>query len=291
MKPEERLEDIVRKDLDVRASDRTYGRMRDIILDAHESSKEITSAPSLMITRRTFMRSPIVKLGIAAAVIAVVGLGLLEFVGTGSKSGVVWAEVAQKVQACRGVIYRETGESNGDYVITYLSPTQYRSDGFKGGQLWMTMWDNRGTGKRVVLLHFQKGYVLEDMVMREEDNRKHADYQDPTWWVRQFVACQYTKLEPKEIDGTLCEGIETTDLALVGGHKSEHVTDSLVARLWVSTKTGYPVLFEGEFRGHETKDGTSRPYTNTTVIDQFQWDLELDPSVFEPNIPAGYEQM
>jgi len=236
------------------------------------------------------MRSPILKLGIAAAVIAVVGLGLLEFAGTGSKSGVVWAEVLQKVQASRGVIYRDTRGADG-YEITYLSPTQYRSDGFKGGQLWMTMWDNRATGKRVVLLHFQKGYVLEDMTLREEDSRKHANYQDPTWWVRQFMACQYTKLKPKEIDGTLCEGIETTDPALVADHKSKYVTDSLVARLWVSTKTGYPVLFEGEFHGHVLEGGSSRPYTNTTVIDRFQWDVELDAGVFEPSIPAGYEQM
>ena len=27
------------------------------------------------------------------------------------------------------------------------------------------------------------------------------------------------------------------------------------------------------------------------VLDQFQWDAAIDPSVFEPNIPPDYEQM
>ena len=27
------------------------------------------------------------------------------------------------------------------------------------------------------------------------------------------------------------------------------------------------------------------------IMDQFQWDVELDPSLFEPNIPPDYEQM
>ena len=234
------------------------------------------------------MRSPIAKLAVAAAIIAVVALGLFEFIDTGNTSGVVWAEVAQRVEASRGVIYRErhgtesqparTMES--DYGITYLSPTQYRAESFKEGRCWITMYDNRSTAKRVVLLHAQKGYVLEDMTLTDEGDRKHANYQDPTYWVRKFMACKYTKLEPREVDGTLCEGIETTDLGLCSDEGLR--IDSLIARLWVSVETGYPVLLEGEFHGESS--------TNV-VFDQFQWDAELDPSVFEPNIPPDYEQM
>ncbi|HSW02667.1 MAG TPA: hypothetical protein VLI39_21065 [Sedimentisphaerales bacterium] len=142
------------------------------------------------------------------------------------------------------------------------------------------MYDNRAAGKRVVLLHAQKGYVLEKIALTKEGNDRHANFQDPAWWVQKFVTCKYAKLEPKEIDGTLCEGIETTDLALLEGPESR--VNSLVARLWVSIETGYPVLFEGEF------DGQQKSYT---VFDQFQWDVAIEPSVFEPNIPAGYEQM
>ncbi len=27
------------------------------------------------------------------------------------------------------------------------------------------------------------------------------------------------------------------------------------------------------------------------TMDQFQWDVELDPSLFEPNIPPDYKQL
>jgi hypothetical protein len=27
------------------------------------------------------------------------------------------------------------------------------------------------------------------------------------------------------------------------------------------------------------------------TMDQFQWDVELDPGIFEPNIPADYEDI
>jgi hypothetical protein len=280
MKRHDRLEDIIRKDLDVCAKDRTYDRLRNIVLAAHETSRPLEPAATLVIPRRTIMRNPITKLVAAAAVIAVISLGIFEFVGTGSRSGVAWAEVAQKVGASRGVIYRERRGADNDYSITYLSPTRHRSEAFLKGQPWMTMYDDRGTGKRVVLLHAQKGYVLEDMTLTAEGNRKHANFQDPTWWVQKFLTCAYTKLEPREIDGTPCEGIETTDTALVADHDSQ--VSSLVARLWVSVETGYPVLFEGEFHGQQS---------GNVVFDQFQWDAELDPGLFEPKIPADYQQM
>ncbi|MHC4170875.1 MAG: hypothetical protein ACYSWQ_28390 [Planctomycetota bacterium] len=41
-------------------------------------------------------------------------------------------------------------------------------------------------------------------------------------------------------------------------------------------------MLESEFEGK---------YSGKTSFDQFQWDVELEPSVFEPNIPPDYEQM
>lgn len=229
------------------------------------------------------MKRSLVRFGIAAAVVVAVLIGLNQL--GGSSTGVAWGEVARKVQASRGVIYRERRgperpQSDSDRAITYLSATHYRGDSFLKGEPWISMYDDRAAGKRVVLLHAQKGYVLEDIKLTDEGNRKHANYQDPAWWVQKFLTCKYTKLKPKEIDGALCEGIETTDLAIL--EAPEPKVTSLVARLWVSVETGYPVLFEGDFNG---------PEKNYTVFDQFQWDVAIGPSIFEPNIPAGYEQM
>ena len=83
------------------------------------------------------MKSPIVKLGIAAAIDVVVLVGLSQLGGT--SASVAWGEVARKVQASRGVVYRERrGQSVPIPTRTAesptLSPTQYRSDGFREGR-------------------------------------------------------------------------------------------------------------------------------------------------------------
>jgi hypothetical protein len=55
--------------------------------------------------------------------------------------------------------------------------------------------------------------------------------------------------------------------------------------LWVSIETGYPVLFERKMSGeHE-----GQLWETESVMDQFQWDVELDSSTFEPNVPPDYK--
>ena len=98
-KEEDKLEDIVRKDLDVRASDGTYDRLRDIVLNAHRPARTTESAAMLIFKGRTIMRNPIAKLAVAAAVLIAIGLGVSVFITTGSHSGVVWAQVADRVDA------------------------------------------------------------------------------------------------------------------------------------------------------------------------------------------------
>ena len=233
------------------------------------------------------MKSPITKLAAAAAVIAVVLLGSFEFLGGDSPSGVLWAEVVRKVQSSRGVIYRQSATSTkythtdeSGYATIYHSATHYRSDGYQGGRLWITMYGDIEAGTRVVLLHRQKGYVREKMTLTDKGAQKHADLMDPRIWIQRFLSCKYSKLEQKTIGGVLCEGIETTDTALIDGPNFR--IDSFLARLWVATETGLPVLLESTFKGE---------YDGESVMDQFQWDVELDASVFEANIPPDYEQM
>ncbi len=49
-------------------------------------------------------------------------------------------------------------------------------------------------------------------------------------------------------------------------------------------KTNWPVRIEVE--GQMMNEGQFRP--SHIVLDHFQWDAEIDPGLFEPNIPADY---
>ncbi len=226
------------------------------------------------------MKRPRVKLAVAAALIAVIGLGILEFIGTGSKSGVVWAEVARKVQASRGVTFRatervvpDTYDQEVDFSMQYYTSTQSRLDNYKGGEIVKTIYGDCNTKTVVLVDHFHKSYIKETGAKMPD----RLGAMDPNHWVQSFLSCRHRELGQKIIDGVLCEGIETRDPAFYGGGNPP---EPPVARLWVNVETGYPVQFEGERVYDETR--------HTFVQDQFQWDVELDESLFEPNIPAGY---
>lgn len=261
MKENSEIEDMISRDLDVRAGDRTYNRMRDTVLEAHKQSKQKPSAARLTITRRLIMRKPMIRFTMAAAIIAVVVLGIFEFIGTDSKSGVVWAEVTKKVEASRGVIYRNRATRSGrsdmpDYSMCYLSAAKSRHDSYKGDEITRTFYCDL--------------------------DKQHGAWSSPKRWIQEFLSKDYRKLGQKTIDGVLCEGLETTDPTF--GVASFQV-DSIAARLWVSVKTGYPVLLEAEVVGD---NGQLRI---TGILDRFQWDVELDAGILEPNIPSDYELM
>jgi len=283
MNDNEKLQRIIKKDLDVRADEDTFRSVRERVLNAHGHVRPIPSASPLILTRRIAMKNPITKFAVAAAIIAAVVLGLFEIIDTGSTSGVVWAEVAQKVQASRGVIFRGTRLSEPpsyydkvDFSINHYSHTKARLDRYKGGEIVNTMYDNCATRTVILVDHVHKSYVQDT---NAEDMPASFQMADPNTIIQRFLACEHRELGRKTIDGVLCEGIETTDLAFHGG---DHPPDSLVARIWVDVEASYPVRVEGEY----ISDGGERRYE--FVQDQFQWDVQLNESLFEPNIPEGY---
>ena len=82
------------------------------------------------------------------------------------------------------------------------------------------------------------------------------------------------------INGIDVEGVEVHNSELLAG-------DEGVVRLWVDIETNLRVRMELE--GKMMEAGAKRPMK--FVMDDFQWDVELDASVFEPNIPPDYNLM
>ncbi len=279
MRPAENIEILI-KNLTDRTSAQMDERVLGDVLRALEESKQ-PSALTWPNIRRTIMKSRITKLAAAAVIITVVALGIFEFIGTGSTSGVVWAEVAQKVQASRGVIFRskdvapDSRDGGPDHKMNYLSSTQSRRDSYKGDQIIKTIYSDFNTKTVILVDHGHKSYVKMTFEKMEQDDF----LTNPKSFVQRFLSHEHKELGQKTVEGVLCEGIETTDPAFFG---TDHPVDSLMARVWVSVETGYPVQFEYEVVRY------SDQIRLAGVVDQFQWDVELDESMFEPNIPADY---
>ncbi len=277
MKPADNLNEFF-KNAAVNTNPKMDEAIFDKVLIAHEEAKSAFTEPTL---RRQIMKSRIAKLAAAAVIIAAVVLGFFEFVKTENKSGVVWAEVAQTVQASRGVIFRSRGsaldprDGGPGHTMNYLSSTQSRLDSYQGDQLIKTIYDDFNTKTVVFVDHGHKSYITKTFEQMEPP----TILLNPKSLIQEFLSHEHRTLGQKTVDGVLCEGIETTDRTFLG---ADHPVDSLVARAWVSVERGYPVQFEDE---EVRNNGQIRI---AVVLDQFQWDVELDPNLFEPNIPADY---
>ena len=186
------------------------------------------------------MKNSMVKLGIAAVIVAVIGIGIVEFLGTGGTSGVVWAEVAKNVEASRGVIFRVRATGSRDprddwpngSTVYWRSAAVSRMDKYRGDQIYRTIYLNYDAKTTTGVLHDAKRYSKEPM--NDQTARGDKGWSDPQGLINLALSVEHKALGQKTIDGVLCEGIEAKG------------PDGGTGRLWVAVQTGYPVLVEIE---------------------------------------------
>jgi len=261
------------------------------VLAAHETANANDSTLNRSSIRSTIMKNPIMKLAIAAAIIVAV-LIVIGQLG-GSATGVAWGEVARKAESSGGVVVRVT-ETNSlslgddDYSIKYFTPTHSRTDSYKNGRVVRTFHTDLEAMTLTALYHPHKHYISGSISPAEEGFlERQEDWMNPRYLVQKFLSAEHRQLERKAIDGVMCEGLETSDPAIYGRLPGPVSRLDVQMRLWVSTETQYPVQFEWKVNA----EAEGQAVTSEGVMDQFQWDVELDPSLFEPNIPPDYEDM
>jgi len=277
MKPTDKMERAILTKLRFTAGSTLRDRFLADVLHAQEQCKQVKPALHEAGARRIIMKNSIVKLGIAAAIIAVLGIGIVEFLGTGSTSGVVWAEVAKNVEASRGVIFRVrntgTRDPNDDwpngYTVFWRSAAVSRMDKYRGGQIYRTIYLDYIGKTTIGVLHDAKMYNKE--AMSDEMARGDRGWSNPQDMLKLALSLEHRELGQKTIDGVLCEGIEATG------------PDGGTGRLWAAVETGYPVLVELE--------GTKGGVRTTGTMDQFRWNVDLSAEGVEPEIPAEYEPL
>jgi hypothetical protein len=283
MKPKDNVEKLIR-DLHVLDIDTNSEMDQRILRDTLKVQKELKQTklagtqPDIW---RIIMKSSITKLAVAA-IIVMIGLGILTFIDTDSKSGVVWAEVAQNVEASPGVIWRIRGTGSRDpnddwpngYKITWRSAAITRTDNYRGGQIYRTIYLNYDAKTVIWVAHDAKKYNKEAM-SDEHVQRARVDkerWTDPSSLLRLCLSLEHHELDPKTINGVLCEGIEATGPGGVTG------------QVWIAVETGYPVLVEVEAID-------DKGIRHTSTLDQFKWNVYISAEDVEPEIPADYQSL
>jgi outer membrane lipoprotein-sorting protein len=240
------------------------------------------------------MKTRFTKLALAAAVIILVVLVGLPFVGK-KGPGIALADVLAKVEQAQAFMYKMKMNMTGnmqpgmpagatDMAGTILISNEY---GMKMDMDMNTVVNGAGQKMRQLM------YILPDekkiyMIMPEQKQYIQMEFDesllarikqqsnDPRDMLKQILNSKYTNIGKSEIDDVEVEGFETTDPALTGG-----MMNDVKVILWVDRKTELPVREEMHYRMNEQMQMEGELY-------DFQWYVQVNADEFNPVIPQDY---
>lgn len=272
----------------------------DISADAYKIAEQTSANFSKTLSKsgqpilwEHIMKSRIIKLAAAAVIVIAVLAGLPFFSGNGS--GVALADVLERIEQAQAFMYRMKMTTTGammsgmpagkkmEMESTIIISNEY------GMKMEMTMTDPN-TGQKEMT---QQLYILPDkkmMISLMPEQKKYVRMEfdddflammkrqnnDPREMTKQIIGCEYTELGRSVIDGIEVEGFRTTDPAFYGG-----AMENLELTLWVDVEKWLPVRTEMDFKMNEQMQ-------MHCVIYDYQWDIQVDASEFEPIIPEDF---
>lgn len=241
--------------------------------------------PRLLAIWRVILKNKMVKFAAAAVIIIGVLIGINQFGGLLDGANVAWADVIKNIEqvqtfTCRlkieakgmgifGLPQKATSIiHNSSYfgrrVDTYIDKKEFTRE------FWLPE-------KNAIIVMVPKAKVYLRKILLSEDIFDPTITQDPYTFLKEFMSFEYIKLGRKRINGIVAEGIEVGDPQLC-----LNTFEKLTARLWVDVKSNLPVLFEIDGLNNVGK------MRQTAVFDRFEWDVPLEPDLFDPDIPEDY---
>ena len=238
---------------------------------------------------RTRQMKRIAKLAVAATILVALGISLYWMtIGSGSTS-IAFARVAGALDGLRSATFDVTSEAKGDNSQPpaigsgkgfFLAPSRQRieieiSAGSAKNMMNIIKIVDGEAAKGIMLMPQAKLAVAMDMKKMREDLKKSANGAPPDLFetVRRIVregssgtGDKAERLGKKEIDGRQAVGFRTH-------------ANGMDMTLWAGPETARPIRIEIIM---EMLDGVR------LVMNNFRYDVDLDPSLFSLEPPAGY---
>ncbi|MDD5328171.1 MAG: hypothetical protein PHY02_10230 [Phycisphaerae bacterium] len=255
---------------------------------------------------RFIMESKVTKYSAAAVVALAAALVLLSPFGIPGNSGVVLADVQQKVADIETMIIRGTKTfthpgKDGDVfelngvkfefdLVKYLSK-QYGlvEEGYIGDELIYRFTFNRPKRQTLLVIPPYKKY---GMFTSTDKQMQLLENGTPKGIVNLLLEGGYSELGRDNIDGVDVEGFEFQDPATFKGLLPKAICDiqSLKGKVWIGLKEQLPIWVEGDIViGKSLVTGF-----NDLTIHEFnileKYNVELDEAVFDTNAPEGYTE-
>ena len=246
---------------------------------------------------RIIMKSRITKLAAAVIIIGIIGLHL--FNNSINGTSVVWADVAErleKVSSYKAKADRaltETGQDEPFFeceILRYFSPDHGSIEkSYVDGELVMLAYCSISEKAAIIVFPQNKMYCRFDL---NEELLLVVEYINPAntdGIMKLFGSERCIRLGSREIDGVRTEGFEVKDVKLFSQLPRFLLNpEDINIRLWVNNETLLPVRIEGEgFVGKGVMTGF-KEFRYKEVMHSIEYDVEIDESIFDPNIPDDY---
>ncbi len=276
---------------------------REFAAAAPDASANTPKSIRIAALRSMVMKSPITKLATAAivAIACLIGLSLWK----GTESGIALADVLARVEKVKAFRYKSLLKIGSDdpnnawsfeTLATVLTSQEY------GSKTTYEETDPNG-GKSPVLQYFlpqKKTWIIIRPKQKryrriEVDDAQVGEIQklnaigDPFRFLKEIAEGKYkTKSLGRSIfDGNEVEVFQITDPNYYAKEiKRPKNPPQVDVKIWVDVKTRLPVRYE-EFTSALT-DMLGNRMTQQQVLYDFQWDVPVDASEFEPVIPDDY---
>ena len=262
------------------------------LLDQQSKMKKTKPGPVRPNIWRIIIKSRITKFAAAAVIIVAVMIGINQFGGLIDGASVAWADITEKVNQIHTYTYKlhatftagPKGPRKMESEAYFSSEHGLRSDMYMDGKLSMIQHLDLANKRITGIMPEQKKYMNMQLTDERLQDMNQKGNGDPRYLIEQFLSLEYTELGPDVIDGVEVEGIETADPRYSGG-----MFDGFIGSLWVDVETDLPVRLEMQMQMPSIA-GKDLGTVNM-VMDSFQWDVDIDSVIFEPNIPPDYTSM
>ena len=296
MKSAKNVEQSIKK-LTVESGDRIHNRILDRLLTRLDKPKVQGTAEKANVWRR-IMRSKVSKIAAAAVIITAIVV-LHQFSKALNGTSIAWADVAERLEGVRSYkaqarrALTETGQEEPFFecdIVRYFSPKHGSvEESYEDGELVMQAYCS--IAEKAILVLFPENKMCWRFDFNEE-LLSLVEYVNPAnteGIMKLFGSERCTKLGSREFDGVIAEGFEVKDVEIFS-QLPEFLLhpEDINIRLWVNEETLLPIRIEGEgFVGKGVLTGFTE-FTYREVMHNIEYDVEIDESVFDPNIPDDY---
>ena len=264
---------------------------------AEETSRDFsktltqTRQPKHFVLGEYIMKSRLIKIAAAAVIIIGVFAVINFFVGTGSS--VALADVLERIEQVQAFMYKVKMTMTGNMMPSMPTGKQEMQGTIIISNEYGMKLEAIMTEPKTGEIMAQQMYVLPSqkvmfMVMPQQKKYTRMEFDDdllarmkkqnndPREMIKQIMSCEYTELGRSVIDGVEVEGFETTDPTFMAG-----MAEDVNVKLWVDVKSWLPVRQELNIKVNEQ----TQMYG---VVYDYQWDIPVDASLFEPVIPEDF---